>query len=88
MTGRLVAHHEITWRSEPIEQLERLDILTLDDRQLLEHVADLKLEITWLRRLLSEALTTVARQTDALTTKSRTIESLRREFSVLRKAAA
>lgn len=83
----LTAAH-LNWTSEPMRRLEGIDVLTLNDSELLAHVADLAGELRCVRVTLYQALAVMAEQRDDLSTRARQIEALRRENRSLRETVA
>ena len=77
---------DLRWTLPPIDQPETINPLTLDDDELRDHVADLRVELRWMSRLLHEALTCIASQTAQIKRAMTTITELRRQADTRRPA--
>ncbi len=78
---RDLAAADIPWTSEPIAHSEEADVLMLDERELLSYCVALQGDCGWLRRLLHQAIETVATLTRRNAQLRREIESLRVQLS-------
>ena len=80
-----VSHAQIRWASLPVDPLEEFhDPLAMSDRELLAYCTSLQCETRWVRRLLHEALSRLARLTDDLRRATRLVEWLRQELAAAR----
>jgi hypothetical protein len=76
--------NDIPWASTPVERLEETPLLSLSADEMFGYAESLQVEATWLRRLLFEALTALAAQTDLSRRQSLRIEALCDELRRLR----